>query len=92
MAASPARFSWAHARVVLTLDDTTEPMTHEDVRVVVSQMRRPQAGWFLRLFQPSTGRLLVKLPVATSEKVTKTRATVTGDGWSLSAKREGCNC
>lgn len=102
MAASPVRFSFSHAVVELSetfpeWEGAVEETHHDDVRVVCTEMRKPEPGWFVRLFDPATGRLIGKLQVTTSELVTPTQARASGPlpgggQWSLVAKREGCNC
>jgi hypothetical protein len=101
MAASLGRFSWTHARVTIETtypewEGEVETETHEDVRAVCTELRR-EGGWFLRLFEPATGRLLQKMPVGSSvpdRGIALLAAGLPGGGaLRVRVEREGgCNC
>lgn len=93
MAASHDRFSFAHASALFG------SVHYDDVRAVCTELRRdPEPGWYLRLFDPATGRLLLKLPVLTSGLVTRRQARLTGpqpgyEDWAgVVEKIGGCDC
>lgn len=71
--------------------------TRDDVRAVCSEMPRAEKpGWYLRLFDPTSGTLIEQYPVRSSvvDRGVAQLVGVFSDGgeWSATIHSGGCGC